>query len=285
MIEYSETRVSRILNPTGIDLGEYVINPFRGCAYGCLYCYVRSNRVVSRIGKEWGTFVEVRVNAAEQLEKELVRRKPAQVLLGSTTECFQPIELKYRLTGKILEILTREKVGYVILTRSPLITEYIPVLTAGYCRKVYFTVNWYGDQVKNAVEPCSPDFNSRFLAVRALYDAGVPVVPYVSPVLPWVTDIPGVLDRLAGLPDIEFEFLNGNLANFQDICAAIGSVRPQVLDSYKRLAHDRAWYEQTWKKVRLVIDSRKRPGTAGFPIYQHPFGSYFTNVYEKGKDK
>jgi DNA repair photolyase len=144
-------------------------------------------------------------------------------------------------------------------------------------------VNWYGDQVKNAVEPCSPDFNSRFLAVRALYDAGVPVVPYVSPVLPWVTDIPGVLDRLAGLPDIEFEFLNGNLANFQDICAAIGSVRPQVLDSYKRLAHDRAWYEQTWKKVRLVIDSRKRPGTAGFPIYQHPFGSYFTNVYEKGK--
>ena len=131
MPQFKEVKIKRILNPTSIDLGEYVINPFMGCEFACLYCYVRSNRVVSRKGKAWGEFVDVRVNAPDLLEKELIVRKPKVVLLGSTTECFQPIERRYAVTSKVLGILNKYKVYYIILTRSPDIINYMPLLKAG----------------------------------------------------------------------------------------------------------------------------------------------------------
>jgi DNA repair photolyase len=114
MLEFQEVKIKRILNPTAIDLGEYVINPFMGCEHACLYCYVRSNRLVSRKTKPWGEYVDIRINAPDLLEKEILSKKPKQVLLGSTTECFQPIERKYQLTKRVLEILNKYKIYYVI---------------------------------------------------------------------------------------------------------------------------------------------------------------------------
>ncbi|MBI4650883.1 radical SAM protein, partial [Candidatus Desantisbacteria bacterium] len=71
MFEINEVEIQRILNPTSINLGEYVINPYMGCEYSCLYCYVKSNRIMSKKGKAWGTFLDVRINAPLLLEKEL----------------------------------------------------------------------------------------------------------------------------------------------------------------------------------------------------------------------
>lgn len=111
--------VNRALNPTSIDLGEYVINPYTGCEYGCLYCYVRSNKSAVKRREPWGSYVDIRINAPELLEKELAEKRPKTVLLGSTTECFQPAEKEFQITGKILELLNKHKASYVILTRSP----------------------------------------------------------------------------------------------------------------------------------------------------------------------
>jgi len=141
MPEYKEVKIERVLNPTSIDLGEYVINPYMGCEYACLYCYVRSNSVVRKKNLQWGKFVNIRINTPELLEKEISEKKPGSVLLGSTTECFQPIEKKYKITGKVLEILNANKINYVILTRSPAIMDYLSLLKKGYCIKIYFTIN------------------------------------------------------------------------------------------------------------------------------------------------
>lgn len=161
MIEINEVSVNRVLNLTAIDLGDYVINPYRGCEFACLYCYVRSNKVVSKRKKPWGTYVDIRKNAPDLLEKEIREKKPKTVLLGSTTECFQPVEKKFRLTKRILEILNNHEVPYIILTRSPYIVEYIPLLNQGFCKRIYFTVNNYSDTFKQAIEPKSPSFVSR----------------------------------------------------------------------------------------------------------------------------
>ncbi|MBU1062350.1 MAG: hypothetical protein KJ952_06515, partial [Candidatus Omnitrophica bacterium] len=128
MPEFKTVKISRILNPTSIDLGEYVINPYMGCEFACLYCYVRFNKVISRKKDPWGTYVDIRVNAPKLLEKELLLKKPSSVLLGSTTECFQDIEKKYKITKQILEILNRYKVYFTILTRSTYLREYIGLL-------------------------------------------------------------------------------------------------------------------------------------------------------------
>jgi DNA repair photolyase len=216
MIEYNEVTITRILNPTAIDLGEYVINLFMGCEFNCRYCYVRSNRVVSKKNKPWGSFVDVRVNAAELLEKELMKKSPHTVLMGSTTECFQPIEKKYKLTGRILEILNRSRIHYVILTRSPLITEYTSLLADGFCKKIYFTVNEYNGQVKQNLEPKSPAFSLRVEAVNRLLAKGIPVVPYFSPVLPWISKVDNVFHNFPLAQGVDFECLNFTMSHIME---------------------------------------------------------------------
>lgn len=279
MINYNEVNIDRILNPTSIDLGEYVINPYKGCAYGCLYCYVRSNKTSLRSARSWGSYVDVRANAVKLLEKELLVEKPTCVLLGSTTECFQPIEQKYGLTRRILEMLNKHKVYYVILTRSPLIQEYVSLLESGFCKKVYFSVNDFSSELKTVLEPASPSFELRCRAIKKLLKKGISVVPYVCPVLPGITDIVRFFDIFSDLKNIDFEGLNSNLKNIKDIIEAAGLIYPRLKENYLKMLVDDVFYEKIWKDMRSEILVQANKLGKDCHVYIHPFGEYFKNSY------
>ena len=279
MIEYKEVKISRILNPTAIDLGEYVINPFMGCEYSCLYCYVRSNKVISKRQGEWGTYVDIRINAPERLEKEIVLRKPKCVLLGSTTDCFQPAERKYGITKKILEILNKHGVYYNILTRSPAIAEYIDLLKQGFCKKIYFTINNTPAEIKNKLEPKSPAYALRFNAVNKMLDENIGVVPYFSPILPWLSDFKDIFSVFPRSNSVEFEGLNMNLVNINDIISGIASIRPDLQAKYEKLLKDRAFYDLFWQGVKKDIIREAIKAKKNYNVCIHNFRAYFNNKY------
>jgi len=279
MIEYKEVKISRILNPTAIGLGEYVINPFMGCEYACLYCYVRSNKVISRRPGEWGKYVDIRVNAAALLEKEIAAKKPKCVLLGSTTDCFQPAERKYAITKSILEILNRHKVFYHILTRSPDIAEYVDLLRQGFCRKIYFTINNISSELKNKLEPKSPGFESRAKAINRMLDENISVVPYFSPIIPWLSDFKGIFGLFPKSGSVEFEGLNMNLANINDIISGITSLNPELSPGYAKLLQDKAFYGSFWAGVKKDIIREAIKAKKNYNTYVHSFGQYFNNKY------
>jgi len=285
MLEFNEVKIARILNPTSIDLGEYVINPFMGCEYSCLYCYVRSNRVISRKTKPWGEYVDIRVNAPHLLEKEIALRKPKRVLLGSTTECFQPVEMKYGLTRKLLEILNYHKVYYSILTRSPYITEYAGILKAGYCERIYFTINNMRAEHKLIFEPKSPGFVLREEALNILLDEGLPVVPYFSPILPWISDTTGVFLKFKKAKSIEFECLNFRLKNIGDIIDCAGKISPALRADYETMLKSKEHYSRVGSKIEDDIRKMAREANKNYDIYIHNFGSYFENRYMQGQPK
>lgn len=280
MVEFNEVKISRILNPTAIDLGEYVINPFMGCEFSCLYCYVRSNRVVSRKNKPWGDYVDIRVNAPQLLEKELLLRKPKQVLLGSTTECFQPMERKYRVTQRILEILNQHKVYYVILSRSPYILDYIQLLKQGFCKKIYFSINNYSQDFKLCLEPKSPAFALRDEAVMVLLKERITVVPYFSPILPWVSDISAVFNKFPLAEGIEFECLNFRLNNILDIINNISGIEPSLQEKYEAMLKDKVFYTRVWQDIEQDIQILAKKAKKSYNIYVHSFDDYFKNTYE-----
>jgi len=279
MIEYKEVKVSRILNPTSIGLGEYVINPFMGCEYSCLYCYVRSNKVISkRLGK-WGEYVDIRINAPLLLEKEIISKKPKCVLLGSTTDCFQPVENKYKITGRILEILNKHRVYYNILTRSPNIAEYMDLLKQGFCKKIYFTINNITPELKNKLEPKSPGFELRFKAINKMLDENISVAPYFSPILPWLSDFKDIFTLFPKSDSVEFEGLNMNLVNITDIISEITSLYPDLKPKYEKLLHDKTFYDSFWASVKKDIIREVISAKKNYNIYIHNFGSYFNNKY------
>ncbi len=278
----NETKITRILNPTSIDLGDYVINPYKGCSYGCLYCYVRFNKVTLKDPRNWGEYVDVRVNAPELLEKEIAKQKPKRVLLGSTTECFQPIEKEYGLTRKILQILNEKGVYFSILTRSPLITEYIDLLKGGFCESVYFTVNSYVRELKDIFEPKSPSFESRVEAVKLLLEAKLPVIPYFSPILPLVSDYTAAFEKFPGAKRIDFEGLNFNLGNINKIIDLILQFDPKLGRIYKRLCAENDFYDTYWGNVKKDIGKEAVKFKKDHNVYIHSLSGYFENSY--GRD-
>lgn len=280
MIEYNEVKISRILNPTAIDLGEYVINPFMGCEFSCLYCYVRSNRVVSRKNKPWGEYVDIRINAPQLLEKEILKKKPKQVLLGSTTDCFQPIERKYQITKKILEILNKNKIYFVILCRSPYILDYLSLLKEGFCKKIYFSINNYPLEFKERLEPKSPGFALRDEAVKKMLAENIPVVPYFSPVLPWISDTKDIFLKFPQAESVEFECLNFRLNNINDIINKISEVDSSLGLRYKRMLKQQEFYNQIWQNIERDIQKQAQEAKKRYNIYIHSFGGYFKNTYE-----
>lgn len=279
MIEYRQVSVKRILNPTSINLGDYVINPYMGCEYACLYCYVRSNKAVIRKSKPWGSYIEVRLNALQLLEKEILVKKPKQVLLGSTCECFQPAEEKHMLTRGILEILNRNGIYYTILTRSPYIRQYMQVLKGGYCKAVYFTVNNMPQEFKNNLEVMSPAMGERFEAINLLLENGINVVPYFSPIFPWVSDINGIFLKFPKAKTIEFETLNFRLGNIANIIEAVALCNEELKYSYTRLMEDSEFYNAFWQVLKEEIIKEATSCQKGYNIHIHKFGSYFENKY------
>lgn len=279
MLEINEVKIKRVLNPTSIDLGDYVVNPYMGCEYGCCYCYVKSNKVVNKRGKSWGTYIDVRMNASDLLEKEIITTKPNVVLLGSTTECFQPVEKEYKITRKLLEILNKHRVYYVILTRSPYIVEYIPLLKQGFCKKIYFTVNNFGHKLKQVLEPKGPSFVSRNSAIQVLLDAGLSVIPYCSPLIPWVTDIKGIFLAFEKAERIEFECLNFRLKNIYEIIENISHAVPYLKEKLNVMLHEKSVFEQTWSEIEMQTEGYAKQAKKEFRLYKHSFGEFFRNVY------
>jgi DNA repair photolyase len=71
---------------------DFSINPYRGCSHACVYCYAP---YVLREKREWGKFMEVKINAPEILEKDIRRFKKGTIFISSVTDCYNPLEEKY----------------------------------------------------------------------------------------------------------------------------------------------------------------------------------------------
>jgi DNA repair photolyase len=278
-LQVKEIKAERVLNPTSIDLGEFVINPYKGCELNCVYCYVKTNRATSQNSRPWGSYVDVRANTPEQLEKELDQKSVSQVLLGSTTELFQPVEEKFQMSRKILEILNRRKISYVILTRAPEILNVLPLLTQGFCRKIYFTVNLFDMKFKRLLEPKSADFKSRAKAIQTLMENGIPVITYFCPVLPWISEYEKVFDFYPVSDPVEFEFLNFTLKHIDEVIGCIEKVDSGIGSRYRRMQKDKLFYDEVWSELRNKLQPLAVASGRRHKFFEHQYEGYFQNTY------
>ncbi len=128
--------------------------------------------------------MDVKINAPELLEKEITRAKKGTVWFSSVTDPYQPLEKKYELTRKCLEILLRHDFPVSILTRSPLVTRDIDLLKKFRKCEVGVTITTDNDNVKNLFEPLTPPFKTRVETLKALHQAGLKTYAFIGPLLP-----------------------------------------------------------------------------------------------------
>ena len=280
MVEIIEEKVSTILRPTGINLAPYVINPYQGCELGCVFCYAQFSKTAVKSGKKWGSYVKVKINAAQVLEEELEIKKPEKVLLGSTTECFQPAERKYRITENILRVLNRHRIKYVILSRSPLIASYLSLLKEGFCEAVYFTVDILPDRMKRKLEPKVPAYPRSLEAMNKLAESGINTIAYFCPVMPGFFESAfEKIKKASGVEKAEFEIMNFKMAKIDTIIKAVKQLYPDLIARYEKLLRDKDFYEGEMDELKKDIAETGAKHFKLIKIHSHPYQGYFGNLY------
>lgn len=186
--EVREIEVERVLLAQGP--GHYYLNPYAGCTIGCPYCYVGeraalSRRLEGRAPVPWGHFVDVKVNAAEVLAREVRSLPPGIVRMSPIlTDPYQPVEKKYRITRQCLEVLVGTGFAPVVLTRGARIQEDAALLARFERAAVGVSLPTDDDRVRAAFEPRADPVEERLAALEACHRAGVRTMAVVQPLLP-----------------------------------------------------------------------------------------------------
>jgi DNA repair photolyase len=178
------------------DIGfDRSINPYRGCEHGCVYCFARPTHAYLGLspGLDFESKLLVKPEAAELLEKELAapNYEPRVIAIGTNTDPYQPIERKYQVMRRILEVLDKAGHPVGIVTKSALVLRDLDILARMAERnlaKVALSVTTLDAELARKMEPRAATPMRRLETLRRLSAAGVPTTVMVAPVIPALND-------------------------------------------------------------------------------------------------
>lgn len=197
LTEYRPLASRSILNRTSSNRGlpfTHAINPYRGCEFGCRYCYARyTHEFLEMTPEEFERKVYFKQNGAWLLAQELKRLKPGtEISLGTATDPYQPLERKLGITRSLLEVFAQQggfRLG--IVTKSILIERDVDLLQKIAQQNrltVHLTVTTMSAKLARVLEPRAPRPDLRIRTLARLREAGIRAGVMCSPLMPGITD-------------------------------------------------------------------------------------------------
>src|SRR5437660_2371545 len=178
------------------DIGfDRSINPYRGCEHGCVYCFARPTHANMGLsaGLDFESKLFVKPDAPELLERELSapNYSPRTIAIGTNTDPYQPIERRYEVMRRILEVLDRSGHPVGIVTKSALVLRDLDILSRMAERnlaKVALSVTTLDPALARTMEPRAATPMRRLETLRQLSAAGIPTSVLVAPIIPAIND-------------------------------------------------------------------------------------------------
>lgn len=253
----------------------WTINPYRGCEYGCKYCYARFTHefLERREADAFETEIYAKDWDPSAFREELKAVKPGQMIgLGTATDPYQPAERKFNRTRQALEaMLELRGASLFITTKSDLVTRDIPLLKKLAGRNqvgVTLSIGTLDRGLARLTEPYAPRPDLRMQAVAELARAGVPVGVIASPVLPLLTDSEENLESVAKAAKIAGAGRFGANVVFLMPAAQrvffpfLATSFPEHLRRYEKSFAAGAYLRGAYPaRIRVLVDSiRKRVG-------------------------
>ncbi|MHA1664926.1 MAG: radical SAM protein [Candidatus Njordarchaeales archaeon] len=232
---------------------DYSINPYFGCEHACTYCYARFLlKVRGEDPTRWGSFVHIKINGVSVLKKEIYRAKRGKILFSSVTDPYQPIESKYKLTRKLLEIVLRRQFPVVILTKSNLVLRDIDIFRKFNDIEIGLTVTTISEQISKIFEPHAPSPMMRINALSKLskeFDTYL----FLGPIMPVISEseIEEIVETAynSGVKRIIADRLNMKGGNYLTIREALKNF---PLDEVKNFWYS-LWDPSYYRKVKVLL--------------------------------
>ncbi len=292
-VEYFELASRSALNreSSGRMPFAWTFNPYRGCEFGCKYCYARYTHEFMEMwdGQDFARRIYAKVAAPERLRAELgqARDKGLPIAVGTATDPYQPAEKRFRITRRMLQVFAElSGLDFSITTKSTLILRDLDVLQAVAPKhrfSVHITVTTTDERLARLLEPTAPTPAKRLEAVAQLAAAGIRVGVNVMPILPGLNDSPGSLETLAReAARAGARFLYGNVlflmpSAMKQFMPFLEKEFPRLVKRYRKLYARSAYLQGDYKEgmVKLVSELRARYGLDGNrgelpPAARHP---------------
>ena len=203
-VEYLELETRRFIGRgSGRMRDIWTLNPYRGCEFGCKYCYARYAHEFMELRDP--ELFERKIYAKRfdpaQFQSEVRRLKRGEtVWIGTATDPYQPAERRFQITRRMLEIFVGERsLDLGITTKSDLVHRDVELLAKIARRntiRVNMSITTLDEALARMLEPRAPRPALRLAAVRALSDAGIPVSVLAHPVMPLINDSERSLDQV-----------------------------------------------------------------------------------------
>src|SRR5579863_7478787 len=227
----------------------WTVNPYRGCEFGCHYCYARyTHEFMELDGNDFESKIYVKKDAGPLADRDLSTEKiwGEHIAIGTATDPYQPAEREFGATRAILEKMAeREGLNLSITTKSNQVLRDIDLLKRVAERSalvVNLSVTTVRVRLARLLEPRAPRPDLRLEAVRALNEAGIPAGVLAMPVIPGITDRPEDLDALArAARDARAQWFAGNVLFLMP--ASLKHFLPFLDAKFPKLSRQyREWY-------------------------------------------
>jgi DNA repair photolyase len=285
--EHPKKIVNKVTSP---DLGMmYSMNPYQGCEHGCIYCYARNTHEYwgFSAGLDFESKIIVKESAPQLLEKFLLHPgwQPVPISVSGNTDCYQPLEKKFEITRKILQVFARYRHPLGMITKNGLILRDLDVLTdlaKDNLVHVYISITTLNEDLRRIMEPRTASAIKRLKTVEALAKAGVPVGVMNAPIIPGLNhhEIPQVLKAASE---------HGALAAGMTVVRLNGAIGKIFEDWLRKNFPDR--FEKVWNQIcsmhgGSVNDSqfgRRMSGEGNFAQTIHQLFTVSRKKYFAGK--
>ena len=284
-VEYFEIPTRSILNRTKPNMPfQWTINPYRGCEFGCKYCYARyTHEFMEMDVNDFEDKIYAKSAAAHLLRQELGRidRKEG-IAIGTATDPYQPAERRFGRTRSILEVFARERGRHLsLITKSNLIVRDAGLLSEiarANILSVNLTITTVDEKLARLLEPRAPRPALRLEAVQRLSEAGLMVGVFPNPVMPLITDSELQLARLAkAARDAGAQYFGGGplflmpsaqKVFFPFLDQHFPKLAPHYREQYQKSAYLGAGYKQMLRaRIQKIRD---RYGLGSGPIEYRP---------------
>jgi DNA repair photolyase len=184
----------------------WTVNPYRGCAMGCRYCYATYTHEFMGIEtpEDFHTTVYVKTGTEAETGRALARviARGESIALGAATDPYQPGEAQAQVTRRFLEqVAATRGVELGITTKGALVLRDIELLQRIQKRSsvsVHVSLISTDAALLRRIEPWAPPPEVRLEVMRRLVEAGIETWLGLAPVLPLLTDDEKTLDELMG---------------------------------------------------------------------------------------
>jgi len=257
----------------------WTINPYRGCEFGCKYCYARYTHEFMEHwdGLDFERKIYAKLNAPDLLRAELrqARDQGLPIALGTATDPYQPAEKQFGVTRRILEVFAEfEGLEFSITTKGVLILRDLDLLreiSARHRFSAHITVTTTNESLARRLEPKAPPPLKRLRAVRELANAGIYAGVNAMPILPGLTDSPAELDSLArAAAEHGARFLHANVlflmpSAMRQFMPFLVREFPELARRYRQLYAHSAYLGGEYKEKisKLVTELRAKYGLEG----------------------